>query len=219
MTGAIAPSAILYDPRAGQYRDASGRFVRREKVLIAVEQENARTQIRLQALTRSLISGNLSLPEWEMQFARDLKNAHLRLAMLAAGGKERMTQAHYGAVGYELKRQYAFLDKFAHDLAAGKLTPKQAIARASSYGQSGKIAFHRAEKIARKREGFNVAKRLLDPQAQHCNSCIAHQRSQWIPIDQIVEPGTRCECQNNCRCRVIYQKIFRTVGDSTGLLP
>lgn len=199
---------IRYDPNSGQYRNlSSGRFVGRSQVLKLLDQEVGRTEARLAAHTRLLTQGTINLPEWQIRMAQTLKESHLRMGMFAAGGKERMNPSLTGATGVQLRKQYQYLDRFAHDIAAGRLTPQQAIARSRLYGKSIKLTFFRVEKLSRKSEGFMVGKRLLDPQAKHCRSCIRHHRPDWVEIDQIVSPGTSCECQNNCRCQVLYAKL------------
>ncbi|MBD3882171.1 hypothetical protein IFO70_10410 [Phormidium tenue FACHB-886] len=195
-----------YDARAGQYRGENGRFVPRLEIMRLLDQEAVRTQTQLRGHTRLLIGGKLDLAEWESRTAATLKAAHLRIASLAAGGKGNLSPKHYGAIGYQLRGQYEYLDKFANDLAAGKLTPNQALRRSAQYGQSIRKTFHRAEQITRGSEGFSEAKRSLDPQAKHCASCLAHStRGRWKPIAEVVLPGAACACGQFCRCSIVYR--------------
>ncbi len=198
---------IAYDTRAGQYRGANGRFVPREQVQRFVDQEIRRTQIRLQAQTRLLVEGKLDIPAWQMAMAGLVKDSHLRMAALGSGGKDQLDARQYGAVGYQLKRQYQFLDQFAQDLADGKLTPERAIWRSGLYASSVKQTFSRTEQLSREREGFTVGKRLLDAQAQHCPECIGYERPDWVAIADIMPVGTNCSCQNFCKCRIVYARM------------
>lgn len=196
---------LLYDRMAGQYRDDRGQFVSRAEVDRELNQLSRRLAVRMQAQTRLLIADKVSLPEWQIESARLIKEAHIQAAMIAAGGKNRLTPQHYGSIGAEVKAQYQYLDKFAAKLAAGEMTPAQALRRSALYGKSLKISFAKSEKITRSADGANVGKRILDAQAKHCPECLSHQRLDWVPIDQITPPGTNCTCQNNCRCRVLYR--------------
>lgn len=202
------PEEIRYDRNSGQYRDLkTGRFVGRSRVLKLLDQEVQRTEVRLAAQTRLLAQGRLTLSEWQTQMAETLKASHLRMAMFASGGREHLESRHYGAIGHQLKRQYEFLDRFAQDLATGRLTTAQAVRRSRLYGKSVRLTFFRVENLTRQLEGFTVGRRLLDPQARHCGDCIQHQRPEWVAIDEIVSPGTACACQNQCRCQVFYAKL------------
>jgi hypothetical protein len=203
---ASLPSSVSYDPRVGQYR-RNGKFVSRADVLKALDGEVARTEVRLQAITRKLIAEKIDLPTWETEFAQELKRAHIRSGLFAAGGKDGMTPAAYGHLGANLKEQYRkHLDRFAHDLADGKLTEKQALIRSKMYGQSVRQTFFKVEAATRETEGFQLAKRELDPQAQHCSSCLQYATNGWTNIADIVPPGTNCQCRGRCRCRIVYWK-------------
>lgn len=209
---------LSYDRRAGQYRDDRGQFVSRVEVGREVDRLAQRLAVRMQAQTRLLIADKLSLPEWQIESARLIKEAHIQASMLAAGGKDRLTNRHYGTIGAEVKAQYKYLDKFAAKLASGTMTPAQALRRSALYGKSLKISFAKSEQITRSGDGANAGKRILDAQAAHCAECIGHQRSDWVPIDEITPPGTNCSCQNNCRCRVLYRFIDPKILNRSGVL-
>ena len=161
----------------------------------------------MKAHARLLTDGKIDLGEFQRRAADDIKMSSIRMGVFASGGRSQTPQAVYGAVGRELRSQYGFLANFAKDLAAGKLTKEQAIARAGSYGGSSRVAFHQAEKVARTREKGWEAKRDLDPQSRHCGSCLLHSTNgEWIPAEDIVMPGVRCECFHFCRCRVSFRR-------------
>jgi hypothetical protein len=199
-------NSITYDRRAGQYRGMNGRFVPRTTVMNLVGQETVRTEVRLKAQTRLMIQGKIDLAEWQTRMAQTIKDAHLRVGTLAAGGKQGMTPQKNGAIGYQLRQQYEYLDRFANDLAQGKLTPEQALRRSGAYSKSVTKTFHRIEKLTRQEEGFGEAKRSLDPRAKHCSSCIGyHTNGKWKPIDQVMLPGMNCECGQFCKCSIEYR--------------
>lgn len=204
MQAGLQPSSVEYDARVGQYR-RNGRFVPRAEVLKELDREVARTEVRLQGVTRKLIAEKIDLPTWQTEFAQEMKRSHVRSALFAAGGKDGMSAKSYGLLGANLKEQYRkHLDGFAHDLADGKLTAKQALNRSEMYGRSLRQTFFKVEAVTREAEGFLLAKRELDPQAQHCEACIGYATGGWVNISDIVPPGTACQCRGRCRCRIVY---------------
>jgi len=200
---------MQYDSRAGQYRDlTTGRFVRRPEVMRVVEAEEQRLKVELQRHTRALISEQVDIAQWQTKCAESLRASHIRIGALGSGGIENMTSAKYGAIGYQLRTQYEYLSGFAVDLAEGFLTPAQALVRVGRYSTSIRPSFHRCEQITRQDEGFRTAKRSLDPIAQHCRSCIRYStQGRYVPISEVVMPGTACECGQSCRCQVSYSKF------------
>ncbi len=199
---------IVYDRRSGRYREAStGKYVSRAAILRLVDEEAARLSTRMKAHTRLLTTNRIDLPEWQRRSAEELKLSHIRSTILGSGGRSLTSSEAYGSTGRELRRQYEYLQGFAQDLAAGKLTRTQALSRAASYGGSTRTAFHKAEKIARGREGFKEAMRDLDPAAKHCGPCIRYSTNGlWVPLEDVVMTGVRCDCFHFCRCRVKFRK-------------
>lgn len=201
-------SEIGYNPRAGRYvYTDTKRFVPQAVINNLREQEERRLEVRLQAHTRLLASGKLHLAEWQLRMGESLRDSHLRTMTLAAGGKDRLTPQHYGAAGYQLRRQFEYLDGFARSLHAGNLTEKQAIARAAMYASSIRVTFGRSEQISRAAEGFAQAMRGLDAGANHCPDCIDHATEGWVSLEAIVTPGTDCSCRQRCRCWVRYRRV------------
>ncbi len=208
---------IVYDRRVGQFRQ-NGRFVSRVDVLQVVDRETQRTTVQLQGLTRLVSSGKITLPEWQERMADTLKQSHLQMAMMGAGGKVQMTQQQYGYVGSRLYKEYQAIDQFALDLATGKLTEKQALARTALYARTTALSFHQAEKATKIRDSFE-GRRDLDAAAQHCLPCIGHStKGLFVPADQIVPTGTDCLCHGYCRCRITWRKVRSLNSDPNQLL-
>ncbi len=105
--------------------------------------ENAMTES--DKLISSLMEdGNIGLQTWNLQMRELIKNTYRAQYELAIGGRENMTQADYGRLGGILQEQYRYLQGFTDDLAAGKLSPGQAMYRARMYIDSSTQAFERA---------------------------------------------------------------------------
>lgn len=200
--------AYFYDRRTANYRNPqTGRFVPRAAILKLVDEESDRLSTRMKAHARLLTDGKIDLGEFQRRAADDIKMSSIRMGLFASGGKSQTPQSVYGVIGRELRSQYGFLANFAQDLAAGKLTKEQAIARAALYGGASRTAFHQAEKVARKREGFLEAKRSLDSAAQHCASCLGYSTNgEWLPVEQVTMPTVNCQCMSRCRCQVVFRR-------------
>lgn len=196
---------LEFDPRTHRYRNTTtGRFVRYAEVLEVAENEINRLEVRLMGHARLLNSGKINISEFQARMALSLKESHIRIAMLGAGGKKQMDSKQYGHVGQQLRKQYEYLYKFGQTIEGGALTEEQILRRAKSYAKSANLAFRKAEFVARGAKGF-YAKRLLDPQSRHCSQCIGHQRTEWTLIDLITPLGFDCSCGGRCRCRLVFR--------------
>lgn len=198
-----------FNDRLGRYRDTETKvMVSRATILLETEMEEARLKTRLQGLTRRLIAG-MPLDEWQRQFAQTIKESHLRMSALGAGGKDRLTNAHFGSVGGLLRKEYGYLDNFAKGIQNGEYSEKYILARAGLYAASTRKSFFKGEQIARAIAGVTLAKRVLDSQAKHCSDCPAYATSGWVPIEDIVAPGEACKCGGRCRCSIVYKEAER----------
>lgn len=199
---------MFYDARVGQYRDTNGRFVSRKTIIKLVDNEQSLLKTQLIANSDRLISGQLTRAQWQEKHFEIIKESSLRMVTLGAGGKDNLTNKHYGSVGAVLRVERDNLTRFGLEIKAEKLSDKQIRVRAGMYSQASTKAFYRAELIARNNEGFNLAKRVLDPQAQHCDDCL-NLATNWVNVSLITPPGSACQCRGNCRCQIIYKKDYR----------
>ena len=198
---------LQFDPKSYKYRNVeTGQYVSNNEVQRVITGEVNRLSVRLKGHARLLVSGKIDIAEFQTRAALSLKESHLRNAIVGAGGKSNVSSIVYGKVGAELKKQYGYLSGFGEAIAVGELSERQIIARAASYAASSRTSFYHAEFTSRGTLGF-YAKRLLDPQSQHCESCINYQRLEWTLISLIVPPGVNCQCGGRCRCRLVIRKL------------
>lgn len=201
---------IGFSVASGRYRNKeTGRFVSRADVLRLVDNEEARLKTRLQGHTRLLLAKKIDVAEWEKRFATTIKESHIRMSTLGAGGKDNLTNAHFGAIGASMKQEYRYLNRFAKGIERGEYSERYILSRAKLYSASTKKSFYKGEQIARAIAGVRLAKRVLDPQSRHCADCPAYQKLDWVPIETIVPPGQACACGGRCRCSIIYKPIER----------
>lgn len=104
----------------------------------------------LDDLMDSLQSG-VPLDRWVLDFRQSLKETYIAEYLSARGGRDAMTQSDWGQLGAMLKKQYGYLNNFAEDIAAGKLSEggrlrlKQVRARAAMYFESSGQAYERGK--------------------------------------------------------------------------
>lgn len=142
MTSPILDSTLNFDNRVQRWRDSStGRYVSSATVNTEMFRHSDATHSTLESLTRQLYAGDIQLSQWQIAVASELKDAHLAQAMFAVGGRDNMGFAEFGRVGQTLREQYAFLDKFAQDIAAGNVSESMALSRVAHYGDSAKQSY------------------------------------------------------------------------------
>lgn len=200
---------ITYNQRADRYQDERGRFVSRSHVLRLLDEEKLRMRVRFMGHARNLIANNITLAEFQLRMAEDLKLSHIRLTGLAIGGLNKFNTEYYGLIGNQLAFHFQRLNQMAALIESGKMPPEVVLKRVQRYAGAAKTSFYRAEKKRKSQLGFNEARRELDPQAQHCDSCVLHSTNgKWLPISEVIPPGVRCECKQNCRCKIFYRRLI-----------
>lgn len=197
--------SVRYDTRSGQYIDDRGSRIPRTRILAIIPREQRVLERKLEQHAVSLVNGGIDEFEWQRRVKRDLKESHLKMATLGAGGKEGITARHKGQVGAALRQEYNLLFDFRKEIQQQKLSQQKIIARTKSYSRSISQSYHRSEQLSRAQGGARLGKRILDVNAKHCRQCPAYVTNGFVPIDQVVPPGTRCDCRGNCKCIVIYR--------------
>jgi len=202
-----------YDRNSGRYRDEKGRFLSQSAVEKLVDARIDRLDGTLKRLTRMLVDGNITLDQWQASIREQIKAAHLQAAIIGHGGKDGMDSAEYGRVGQRLRQEYAYLQGFARDLLGARLSGAVAVARAGLYAQSVRGSFWQGTELRKQEQGFSLMRRILDPQAQHCQDCLDYASRGVVPVGSLPLPGQRCACRARCRCRIEYlRQQFPSVG-------
>ena len=151
------------------------------------------------ALAEKVFTGDITVGAWVEEMKALIRGVHTGVASIAKLGWGNVSQAEWGVVGAEVKKQYRFLQNFAEDILANKDTISLAAiqARAHMYGQSAGHtgALMQAGNLAggtrRKPTGYGSL--------------------PWIPKDF----STRCGA--NCRCHWDI-KVLSTTEDSQEIL-
>ena len=85
-------SNYAWNEKANRYVDQkTGRFVPRQAVLAEHETAIKASSARVDAISRQLVDGNITLAQWQLAMEREIKNSHTAAAALAKGGWAQMT--------------------------------------------------------------------------------------------------------------------------------
>lgn len=189
----------------GRYRDrATGRFVSELNVRADLDKYIDAKNANLDALANQLRNREISLADWQLQMRNEMRNMHNAAAMVAKGGRAQMTQADWGRVGRELRNQYAYLDKWAADIASGKAPLDGRLAyRARLYGQASRKTYEQERRAIAAEKGNTQERRILHA-AESCDDCIEYAALGWQPIGSLPAIGDS-QCRSNCKCTTEFQ--------------
>lgn len=141
-------SPWTWDDWSKRYRAPNGRFLSNAQMRDLRDTFTDAMEDRLASLADRLAKGDLTLQQWVVESRGTLRVLHIDLYVLGRGGRRMMTQADWGRVGAALRGQYEYLNGFAEDVAAGKLSAAQIVARARLYAGSGTTAYERGHGAA-----------------------------------------------------------------------
>jgi hypothetical protein len=197
---------VSYDKTTGQFRD-KGKAVPQSDLDLAIAGEALRLKTELRIKAVALTQGRITFEQWQESTAKGLKDSHIRMAVIASGGKANTVANSYLIAGRNLKSEYENLRGFAQDIKEGNLSKAQIVARAQLYSNSIYRTYYETYHFQKvEREGFTLTKRDLDPFAKHCPDCPGHATGgKFRPADQVTPKGVDCACRGNCRCRLTYK--------------
>lgn len=197
-------SSWSYDPISGRYRGTNGRFLSQSAVEALVDGRINRLSADLRRYTNMLSRGDLTLDQWQATIRQRLKLTHIQAAVIGNGGKERMGPADWGRIGQRIRAEYRYLQAFAADILAGRVSTPMAFARIGLYAESVRGTYWEGTAIRQEKQGYSLMKRILDSQAKHCQDCLDYAARGIVPIGSLPMPGQRCACRSNCKCRIKY---------------
>ena len=195
-----------YDTNLGRYRRPSGQFMSQKAVMALVDGRIDKLGQQLRRFTQMLADGNITIDQWQGSVREAIKAAHIQATVLGHGGKDGMGSAEYGRIGQRLRAEYGYLQKFAGDILAGRVSTAMALARVQLYAESVRGSYWEGSSIRQERQGYSLMRRILDPQAQHCDDCLRYARAGLVSMGSLPMPGQRCECRSRCRCSVEYKR-------------
>lgn len=136
----------IWDAASRRYRSTqTGRFIG-QKVLDELRDAYIDKQKeRIAGITDRLVDGDTNVQQWVLEMRKEIKTTYITEYSASRGGVKNVTQAEWGRAGQLLRKQYEYLDKFAQDIATGKLSPGQIDARAKLYIESASQIYERGK--------------------------------------------------------------------------
>lgn len=201
-------------PSLHNYRSVeTGRMVSRAAIRDGLEALMDTSAVNMNALTQSLIDGNISLASWQSSMMSEIKSAHVAASALANGGWSSMGPVEWGATGQMIREQYDYLRNFASQIADGtQPLDGRCLVRSDLYGSASNTTYSAMRTRLLTADGFEEEKRVLEDVIDACDDCIEYANEGWQPIGTLPEPGNDSVCLKRCRC----EKVYRRVDDSGG---
>jgi hypothetical protein len=193
---------------AGRYVDlTTGRFIAFDVIKSELEAVVSASQANIVRISEQLIAGDITLPQWQLLMEKEIKIGNVASAALAKGGWAQMTQADWGYVGSNIKKQYQYLRNFAQEIASGKCPLNgRLITRARLYGAEDRAMFEEMRRrYMRLNKGATEERRVLLPGAEHCEphestpGCTELAAKGWQPVGTLPPIGA-ATCRTFCRC-------------------
>lgn len=165
------PIRWLFDQARRIFRKATGGAGLGDSTILGLRDEYATKKAGWIAdLSSRLLNGEITKNQWLLDFRQELKNIYINQYALGRGGYNAMTQADWGSLGGQLKRQYEYMQRFSDDIAAGRLSQAQIEQRMRLYFNSATQAYERGK-----------------------------ARSAGLVLPQYPGDG-RTQCRTNCKC-------------------
>lgn len=203
------PRLWTWDQAVRRYRNpATGRFVSTQTMIGLRDQFIDLQKERVASLTQQMVDRKLTRVEWELAMRNEIRISHIDMYVMGHGGRNNMTQRDWGILGRELRDQYGYLQRFAEDVSAGKLSPAQARVRSQMYIGSATQSYERGlaeawglprlpqypadgQTICRANCQCHLEYEDADNavhvfwvlgQAEHCEDCVA-LADEWSPLE------------------------------------
>jgi len=193
-----------WNQSANRYIAPNGQFLPFERVRGQLDKFITGVTDDMAAVSRSLVSGEIRLAQWQTEMMGLIKEANLAGGALERGGWYQMSQADFGRVGAKVRGEYDFLRNFASEIEAGTQRLDGTLPnRARLYGEQGRVTYYDFSREKAIRDGFDEERSVVTP-GENCEECIAEESKGWVPIDTLVPIGSRI-CLSNCNCFMRYR--------------
>jgi len=202
-----------YDTSTGQYRDSrTGRFIKEHVVYDTMQNRIDDASSRMNAYADAMIAGDVSVEDWRQAMIVELRRGHVQMAMLGAGGNRRLSNDPelaaevWGRAGFRLKEEYGWLNNFADEIAAGKLSPAQIKMRMKMYSEKVWTSYHDGKRVSMRKAGKTKRRRIAKDDEGTCKDCKRFEGMGWVDIDDpaLPPPGVKSVCRSRCRCTEEY---------------
>jgi hypothetical protein len=204
-TSDVSGGRFRWDANANRYRDARGRFVAWRDVTAALEAGLDASVRRFELWARMVRNGSMSLAQFELQVAAEVRSIHLVSAAVARGGIPRLTADDLQRIEATVRRELGYLARLTSQVADGSQALDGTwIDRARQYALAGRETLYTERGMWLKGQGYDE-ERNIRYLGDTCAGCFEAEGAGWVPIGTLAPIGTR-DCRRNCRCHIIYRK-------------
>jgi hypothetical protein len=166
--------------------------------------------------TAPMLRGEVTIGEWQDEFALRLRTLHLLVWLLAVGGVNAATAADYDAAAAAIETQLVYLGRFARQIeqrhpSANSDTDVVRRVRLYARAANGTYEAARRESHRRMNDEFPTAvtlERRILADAEHCPTCVVEAGKGWQPLGTLRRIGDS-ECRMMCRCRWQFKTVLR----------
>jgi hypothetical protein len=206
-------SRYTWNASDGRYRDTkTGRYMPWKTINREMERELKAGRDNIRSLSEQYQRSEIRVEEWRRAVKAEIKQLHVKSAVMAKGGRGQMTPADYGRVGQRIRGQYQYLDRFSSEVQYGKQPlDGRFLRRADMYGSAARQTYQSGRAAQQKGVGKTEKMSVLGI-ADHCEDsdyapgCLEEAAKGWVPIDsdEVSDPGDRT-CHVNCRCHWAFR--------------
>jgi hypothetical protein len=206
---AIAPTDTLtqytYDVISRRYRNVStGRYTPATEVRSAVDQVIDTEEQSFTSAASQLISGQITLADFQRQTAANIKTLHIATGLAANGGVNNAGPDDLAHIEDLINRQYEFLRNMGNDIETGKQPMDgRLLARVRLYAHAARGTYEDVVRRLARVGGALQEKRILGV-ADHCIGCLQEYGKGWQPIGTLKDIGDT-PCRTLCRCHFIFK--------------
>lgn len=206
---AIAPTDTLtqytYDVISRSYRNVStGRYVPATEVRSAVDQVIDAQESNFTSTASQLISGQITLADFQRQTAANIKTLHIATGLAANGGVNNAGPDDIAHINDLIDRQYQFLRNMGNDIEMGtQPMDGRLLARVRLYAHAARGTYEDVVRRLARVGGALQEKRVLGV-ADHCIGCLEQVTLGWQPIGTLKDIGDT-PCYTLCRCHFIFK--------------
>jgi hypothetical protein len=204
-TTAEVRTLYQWDRTSLRYKDARGRFVKSADVRKALADVVNANKRAIRSLARQLNNGTIGVQQWQASMETAVRDLHLGATAAGKGGFGQMTQRDYGLAGIRIRRQYEFIEKFARDIEARRITTGRTVWRSELYAKAARGTYENARREGAIAAGFDQGRRILNKNGEHCKDCVEEAAKGWQPIGEMRRLGDSV-CKAACTCGQRFRK-------------
>lgn len=207
---------LYWNDKSARYIGSNGRFLSPLQVRSIIDEDIEAARLELEATALRLQRGELSVDQWRLETARQIKRLHIANYCAARGGTQGLTKRDFGRMGARIKRQYKYLNRFAVQISRRPelIQQRRFVSRVGSYAQAGRETFEAIRAREEVRRGAVWARRVLHA-TESCAGCLA-VAGRWMLVADMPPIGS-LQCNIHCKCTIEYAYTADKPGD--GPLP